>query len=137
MSSCQVLNMLTALASEDVHHVPGRLRVKLPAIKSDPARAGAALRSVESLLGVRRVQVNEITGSLLVSYDAHQARPSDILRHLRASGFSLSEGVNPSSARSVSSDRGVSVSAVIARTAANVLLEIAVDRSTRAILALV
>jgi len=51
------------------HHIPGRLRLKVPGAKGNPAfldQVRAALTSVE---GVSEIEVNPVTGSVLVHYD--------------------------------------------------------------------
>jgi Heavy metal associated domain 2 len=51
-----------------VHHIPGRLRVRLPRASRDP-RVLAELREfVSGLGGVRQVEINPVTGSILVHY---------------------------------------------------------------------
>jgi hypothetical protein len=51
-----------------VHHIPGRLRVRLPRAQRDP-RVLADLRDfIGGLGGVRCVEVNPATGSILVHY---------------------------------------------------------------------
>jgi len=53
-----------------VHHLPGRLRVKIPKLRNHQGRA----RRVGDLLaaqdGVTGVTVNPLTGSVLVNYDS-------------------------------------------------------------------
>ncbi len=51
-----------------VHHIPGRLRVKLPRSRRDPALIKELRDFVAGLGGVRRVEVNPLTGSILVHY---------------------------------------------------------------------
>ena len=52
-----------------VHHIPGRLRLKVPGAKGNSVfmdQVRAALTSVE---GVSEIEVNPVTGSVLVHYD--------------------------------------------------------------------
>jgi cation transport ATPase len=51
------------------HHIPGRLRVKIPAAKGNPALLAQAQAALESLDGVHEVRVNQTTGSVIVEYD--------------------------------------------------------------------
>lgn len=51
------------------HHVPGRLRTRLSRLKHNPARAAELQSALQGLQGVHEVQVNLVTGSLLVTYD--------------------------------------------------------------------
>lgn len=52
-----------------VHHLPGRLRIRVAAIKGNTTRA----RGLESILqakeGVATVEANPLTGSVLIHYD--------------------------------------------------------------------
>jgi copper chaperone CopZ len=51
------------------HNVPGRLRVKIPTLKSRPGR----IRTVENLLfnlnGIEQIRTNPLTGSVVINYD--------------------------------------------------------------------
>jgi hypothetical protein len=51
-----------------VHHIPGRLRVRLPPSKRDPHLFEELREFVSGLGGVERVEVNPTTGSVLVHY---------------------------------------------------------------------
>ena len=55
-----------------VHHVPGRMRLKVPAAKGRPALL-EEIRSVYSdLPGIERVEFNPSTGSVTLYYDVDQ-----------------------------------------------------------------
>lgn len=51
------------------HHIPGRMRVKLPHAKGNRALLESVKKSISPLPGVRGVEVNPTTGSVLVHYD--------------------------------------------------------------------
>jgi hypothetical protein len=53
---------------EILHDTPGRLRLALPAIVNSRSRALACEDALRSLPGVRHVQANDRTSSLLVLY---------------------------------------------------------------------
>lgn len=55
-----------------VHHVPGRLRLKLPRSKGDGGRMHRIQQSLAPLSGIRKVDVNPTTGSVLIHYDPRQ-----------------------------------------------------------------
>ena len=57
---------------EVASQLPGRLRLILPATKKDPARAQAMKTQLESTGAVRRVELNPVTGSVLIVYDPQQ-----------------------------------------------------------------
>jgi hypothetical protein len=83
-----------------VHHIPGRLRVRIPRSKRHPHLLHELRDFVSGLGGVERVEINPVTGSVLVHYHPEsQEQIQSLLRQSRgASGFSadvppeLSEG---------------------------------------------
>lgn len=52
-----------------IHHVPGRLRIRIPELKRNPAMADSLKTKLESTSGVRSVIANSLTGSVLIHYD--------------------------------------------------------------------
>jgi len=52
-----------------VHHIRGRMRVKLAQAKGDLPLLQSIQQSLSPLFGVKRVTINPITGSVLVEYD--------------------------------------------------------------------
>lgn len=52
-----------------VHHIPGRLRVRLPKANRDPDQLRQLREFVQGLGGVHRVEINPTTGSILVHYE--------------------------------------------------------------------
>ena len=52
-----------------IHHIPGRVRVKLPKAKGDARLLEEIRHSIAPLHGVKRVNINAATGSVLVHYD--------------------------------------------------------------------
>jgi hypothetical protein len=72
--------------SHYVHHVPGRLRVKTPALKRSPARAERVCAAVTALQGVSSAEANPVTGSLVVTYDPLRADPRGVLARLADEG---------------------------------------------------
>src|SRR6266446_9142692 len=51
------------------HHIPGRMRVKLPHAKGDRALLERIKESISPLPGVRSIEMNPTTGSVEVNYD--------------------------------------------------------------------
>jgi copper chaperone CopZ len=66
-----------------LHNVPGRLRVKIPQVKGDEARAEAVRRMLLTIEGVSDVRVNTVTGSILVEYDPDRVNHREFLEALR------------------------------------------------------
>lgn len=69
-----------------LHHVPGRLRVKIPSARSNPLKS----RQISELLdiyGVHAVRVNPMTGSTIVTYDPDQIGAERLLQVLKDNGL--------------------------------------------------
>jgi hypothetical protein len=69
-----------------VHHVPGRLRVKAPALKRNPALAARTCSRVTAVEGVSGADANPVTGSLIVTYDPLRVDPRVLLQRLAEDG---------------------------------------------------
>lgn len=67
-----------------VHNVPGRLRVKIPAIKGAPDRARTIQRVLSEIEGVISIRANMLTGSLVVKYDEAFTSGRKILEELKS-----------------------------------------------------
>ena len=52
-----------------VHSLPGRLRVRIPAIKGNAINAEMLVNQVIQLTGISSVRANPVTGSILIQYD--------------------------------------------------------------------
>jgi hypothetical protein len=53
------------------HHVRGRVRVKIPGARRQPAIIGQLADSIASIPGVKLVEHNAGTGSIVIHYDQH------------------------------------------------------------------
>jgi hypothetical protein len=60
-----------------VHAMPGRVRVKLSRLKNNPAFAREIQERLSGVEGIQRVEVNLVTGSVLLLYDAEGVDPVD------------------------------------------------------------
>jgi hypothetical protein len=69
-----------------VHHVPGRLRVKLPILKSRPEREHQIVQLFDDVEGIELVSANPLTGSLVIHYDAERIHSEDMLEILKDNG---------------------------------------------------
>lgn len=69
------------------HDVPGRLRVRSPKLKGNPAQC----RTVEDFLGrhvgVQAVSANPVTGSVVVNYDPKHASSKALMDTLSREGY--------------------------------------------------
>jgi hypothetical protein len=59
-----------------VHAVPGRIRLKISRLKRDPKYAVAIRDRLLALPGIRSVEANPLTASVVVSYNAETTLPA-------------------------------------------------------------
>jgi hypothetical protein len=63
----------------NVHHRPGRLRLKFPELKNRPDLGKGLESAMRKLNGVSLVQANTFTGTFLIHYTARGQREQDLL----------------------------------------------------------
>lgn len=51
-----------------IHHIPGRIRLEVPAIKRLSAKTLKRLSSIQIPAGIKEIRPNPITGSLVIKY---------------------------------------------------------------------
>jgi hypothetical protein len=72
--------------SHYLHHVPGRLRLKARSLKGSEEK-GAEIRALcTQLPGIKAIELNTLTGSLLVHYDKAAVTSTQILGLLFTNG---------------------------------------------------
>jgi hypothetical protein len=76
-----------------VHHLPGRLRVRLPRAQRTAQLLQQLRGFVEGLGGVRQVEINPVTGSLLVYYEPESEEQIHGLLRSQADGFGSPPGL--------------------------------------------
>src|SRR5690349_2061875 len=59
-------------AAHVAHHSRGRLRIRVPSAKGNPAALEAIRRSLVNVSGVKKVEVNQSIGSITIHYDPKQ-----------------------------------------------------------------
>ncbi len=69
------------------HHVPGRLRVKIPGLQGEPAEAERVETVLRAIPGVTGVRGNPLTGSVVVLYDPDHTAQDRILNILQDQGL--------------------------------------------------
>lgn len=82
--------------SEYIHHISGRLRLKLEHIKRQPLRAQAVDAAVRRIWGVTSVNTNVTTGSLLIRYDTDSVGVDTILNSMKEAGLLPAARTSPS-----------------------------------------
>lgn len=70
-----------------IHQIPGRLRIKSPAVKRKPTMAEAVEVLLKTIEGIRSVAVNTITGSITIHYTLQVVSPGTILDALECKGY--------------------------------------------------
>lgn len=67
----------------ELHHVPGRLRLKADALKQNALRLHALCAELASVRGVRAATSNRLTGSIIVDYDISVLPPGAVFAALQ------------------------------------------------------
>jgi len=70
-----------------VHNIPGRLRIKSAAVKKNPIEVGKIRILLTSMPGVQNLDVNLVTGSVLIRYDINQVTSEKLLGALNQAGY--------------------------------------------------
>ncbi len=63
------------------HTIPGRLRIKIPSKKGDIYFFGDMYKQLSLFEGIQRVEVNSLTGSILILHSADVAHIAEFARH--------------------------------------------------------
>ncbi|MCS6861389.1 MAG: hypothetical protein NZT92_13825 [Abditibacteriales bacterium] len=61
--------MLNVESGQVVHFVPGRVRIKIDALKGHPEVAAGIVRQLSAVPGIHEVQASATTGSVVIRYD--------------------------------------------------------------------
>jgi hypothetical protein len=73
--------------SHYLHHVPGRLRLRARSFKNSEEKAAEIRALCTQLPGIEAIELNTLTGSLLVRYDKASVNAAQILGLLFANGI--------------------------------------------------
>lgn len=85
--ACQLACHTGPIMADTIHHLPGRLRIRMTALHRDACAAARACSLLGTCPGVLQVQASPITGSLLVHYDCRRISGQDLLNVLARGGF--------------------------------------------------
>lgn len=116
--------------SHYIHHVPGRLRVKSPALKRNEWQARQTKDYIDRMQGVLASEINPVTGSLLIKYDANQIAAQTLLNSLRTLGH-----VHPHHGLPEATVGQADPAQKIYDTVVNKLVETVIERSATALIA--
>jgi len=70
-----------------IHNVPGRLRVKSPAVRKNQGAADEIRRILGTMNGIAVVEINLLTGSILINYNPKTMQYKDIVSLLQRKGY--------------------------------------------------
>lgn len=131
-----------------VHHVPGRLRVRTSILKRNTHRADEVKNLLRRMPGISCAEVNDLTGSVTVQYDVSRTTLPALLDVLGQQGCLSSDEVAGAVAaprahgaqllappRFLDGPAPVNVVGKIAKTAAFILFEKALEHSVLLLLA--
>lgn len=121
-----------------VHHITGRLRLKFPELRSRRDLSHAVEKAIRTLPMVRLVQVNSVTGSLLIHYDARGTQQAILLKAIQdvlANQFGLIFSNDNSAAKAAANAMHFHSNALVDRMTGMIVDKI-VERSALAILGL-
>src|SRR5689334_13348950 len=74
---------------ELLHATSGRIRIRVPDIKGNPPLAREIQQQLSGFRGVRRVEANPVTGSVLLLYDPAAAHSVEELAEILFPGIPL------------------------------------------------
>ena len=111
------------------HVLHGRLRIKVSEVKRQPQQAAEVEQALRQLDGVREVQANPMTGSVLVLFQPELVSPEHIVRTLQSLGC-LSSMESPASQASFGQD----MSQRLAETVVQSVFEMAMQRVVTALI---
>jgi copper chaperone CopZ len=69
-----------------LHHVPGRLRVRMPAIRNN-AQITSEVEGLFDIYGVDNLKINPLTGSVVIHFDPALVSHDQILQILKTKGL--------------------------------------------------
>lgn len=115
-----------------IHHVPGRLRLRIPSLKGSAERAERLAAQIEQCAGVDGVRANAVTGSLLIHYDSKAFDSEALFELLRAQGIACDAREIRPTTRPVATT-GTALSAKISDKVVDKFIETLVERSAVAL----
>lgn len=75
------------MATDYIHALEGRLRIKVPEIKGSPVRAGELEKRVSWQPGIDYIKANPTTGNVLIYYNSQKIEQESILKVMQESGY--------------------------------------------------
>lgn len=72
----------TPLVAQVVHRLPGRLRIRLAQLRSDPAYVKDLKHMLGSVVGVTEVRVNPLASSMIITYQVQHLTEQELFQRL-------------------------------------------------------
>ncbi len=63
-----------------IHQTYGRVRIRVPALRSASQRGDALVKTLAQLKGIRKISISEVTGSVVIYYDPNRQHMTSILK---------------------------------------------------------
>lgn len=117
--------------SHYIHHVPGRLRVKMLQLKRNEAKAAEVCKLLACTDGVSNCEVKTLTGSVVISYDADLTNSKKLVSLLKEHGY-IAEIATVDNGKS--DQRMANTVGAVTENVGKALLGFAVERSTVALI---
>jgi hypothetical protein len=83
----EVMTNKEDVSMNTLHRLPGRLRARCDVLKGNPKVADGVMTAVRALPGVLSVEVNTVTGSVLVHHDPRRLSSTRVLAELAVHGI--------------------------------------------------
>lgn len=115
-----------------VHRLPGRLRVRSEALKRNPTRGSEILTAIGMLPGVNDVDVNIVTGSVLVQFDPLRVSADAVFEELGRHGVAIE--LDRPDLKPATRPEDPSVGGAVAKAIAAAVIQHALERSVAQII---
>lgn len=69
-----------------VHHIPGRLRIRIPSLRNNPRQIDT-VKTLLDIKGAEKIRVNQLTGSVVITYDLDGISAQALLGVLKDNDF--------------------------------------------------
>jgi copper chaperone CopZ len=116
-----------------IHHVPGRIRVRVPSVKRNEKEAQAVQGLLEGIEGVSVVSVSTVTSSVTINYDARMVSSTAIMETLRHQNYFNWETATTDSKPSPGA--AAKAGEIFGKTIFGVIMEKAIEQSATALIA--
>lgn len=121
------------IATEYMHALEGRIRIKVPEIKGSPIKAGELERQVQWQSGIHSIKANPTTGNVLIYYDSQKTEQNEILKTMTEFGYLHPLATKAFNTRESFEEKN-SLMEVVVSSVAQSMMEMALTRLVTAII---